>query len=197
VRIEASQLAQAGEDDEERPPSPPTGLRVPGQGSSSAGATPFGGVSHPSSVGGAQGGAGVSMPSAGQASANRSQKAPSPKRPKHAAPVDPRSVNVPLDLTVACGPEGVVLHPGGYRLTLATLKRDKGLRRDLETIVANYAIIDPLIHPRPRITFLVEPGGGESYAEARRQTVLSDLTWPVTIQVAGNPSSGLFPKERF
>jgi hypothetical protein len=106
-------------------------------------------------------------------------------------------VDVPLDLVVACGPDGLVLHPGGYQLSLAALKRERRLKRDLETIVMNYVMIDPMVHPRPRLKFLVESGGGDSYAEARRQTVLSDLDWPVTIQAAGNPDPWLFPKERF
>lgn len=120
------------------------------------------------------------------------------RRKSHSSPlVDPRSVDVPLDLVIACGPEGVVLHPGGYRMSLSSLKRERGLRRDLETIVVNYAMIDPMIHPRPRLKFLVEAGGAETFAEARRQTVLSDLEWPVSFQVAGSPAPQLFPKERF
>jgi hypothetical protein len=122
-----------------------------------------------------------------------------PAQPKRQtpAPVNPRSVEVPLELVVACGADGIVIHPGGYRLSLTSLKRDRGLRRDLVTIVRNYAMIDPLVRPRPRLKFLVEPGGGESYAEARRQTVLTNLDWPVQLQVAGGPAPWGIGKERF
>jgi hypothetical protein len=106
-------------------------------------------------------------------------------------------IDVPLDLVVACGPGGVVVHPGGYRLTTAALKKNGLLRRDLETIVRNHELTDPSVRPRPRIQFLIEPGGGDTYAEARRQTVLTGLNWPVAIRVAENSAPRLFPKERF
>jgi hypothetical protein len=198
VRIDPAQLA-SDDEDPERPPAPPTGLRLPGQGSGDQGTPPLGGVGHPTSGSGAQGGAGVGMPSLGGGSPSASQPGKLPDRPRRSSspPVNPRSIQVPLDLVVACGPDGVELHPGGYRLSLTALKRDKRLKRDLVTIVQNYTLIDPMIHPRPRIKFLVEPGGGETYAEARRQTILSDLAWPVTLQVAGIPAPQVFAKERF
>ena len=80
------------------------------------------------------------------------------------------SIRVPLNLVVACEPDGLILHPGGYRLSLASLKKDRGLKADLETIVRNHALIDPMIRPIPRLMFLVEPGGDASYLEARKQT---------------------------
>jgi hypothetical protein len=100
-------------------------------------------------------------------------------------------------LTVACGPDGVRVHPGGYRLTFNALQKDGILKRDLETIVRNHEIIDPMIHPKPRLEFLIEPGGSETYSIARRQTVLSGLSWPVSIHVAESASARMFPKERF
>ena len=106
-------------------------------------------------------------------------------------------IEVPLELVVVCEPEGVVLHPGGYWLSLPTLKKEKGLKADLETIVRNHALIDPTIKPRPRIQFLVEPGGDASYLEARKQTVLSGSNWPVAIQAVAAPALRVFPKERF
>ena len=104
---------------------------------------------------------------------------------------------MPLDLVVACGPDGVVIHPGGYRLSRAALGKDGALRRDLQTIVRNHEMIDAGVRPRPRVQFLVEPGGGETYTEARRRTVLDGLMWPVSIQVAGAQAPNVFPKERF
>lgn len=108
-----------------------------------------------------------------------------------------RVVEVPLDLVVACGPEGLTIHPGGYRISKATLAREKRLARDLATIVFNYERIDPTIIPRPRLEFLIEPGGHETFSEARRQTVLNGVDWPVTIRVAESSALDLLGKERF
>ena len=192
---------------------PGSGTGQPASGSSQPGSSagqPGSGTSQPSSGADSQGGdgqssagsgqpsGGVSMPSFILGSPRNNAAMNPPKRKSRSSPfIDPRSVDVPLDLVIACGPDGVVLHPGGYRLTLSSLKRERGLGRDLETIVMNYAMIDPMIHPRPRLKFLVEAGGAETFAEARRQTVLSDLEWPVSIQAAGSPAPQLFPKERF
>ena len=43
----------------------------------------------------------------------------------------------------------------------------------------------------------METGGADTYAEARRQTVLSGLSWPVSVKVSENAPSTIFPKERF
>jgi hypothetical protein len=107
------------------------------------------------------------------------------------------TVEVPLDLVVACEADGVVLHPGGYRLSPSALRQSGVLARDLETIVHNHAIIDPSVRPRPRITFLVGTGGSDTYQEARRQTVLAGLGWPVSVQAGGPAAPEVFPKERF
>lgn len=109
----------------------------------------------------------------------------------------PMVVHIPLDLVVACGPEGLIIHPGGYRISQAALERDKRLSRDLATIVDNYRRIDPSVIPNPRLQFLIEPGGHRSYAEARRQTVLSGEEWPVSIRVAESSAPDVFGKERF
>jgi hypothetical protein len=122
---------------------------------------------------------------------------PRPVRPQFTAPTRPIGVEVPLELTVACGPEGVVVHPGGYRLSYNALRKQGILKRDLETIVRNHEIIDPMIQPKPRLEFLIEPGGSETYWEARRQTVLSGLSWPVSMHVAESSAGRIFPKERF
>jgi hypothetical protein len=41
-----------------------------------------------------------------------------------------------------------------------------------------------MIHPIPSVRFLVEPGGIDTYREARRQTILSNVDWPVALQLS-------------
>jgi hypothetical protein len=97
----------------------------------------------------------------------------------------PMTIDVPFELVVACGADGVVIHPGGYRLSSKALKaNDELLMRHLKQIVQTRRQVDPTIHPHPSIRFLVEPGGSEIYRDARRQTMLSGVDWPVAIQVS-------------
>jgi len=112
-------------------------------------------------------------------------------------PLRTQVIEVPLPLVVACASDGVTIHPGGYRLTLAALKKPGALVGDLQAIVRNHAIVDPNIHPNPRVEFLIEPGGSDTYVEARKQTVLSGISWPVTFQVSETSAPRVFPKERF
>ena len=140
----------------------------------------------------------VGLPSAAGSSAPKSDYRPQPAPKPSWTPKVTKTIDVPLELVVACKPDGVVIHPGGYRLSRAALGKEGALRRDLETIVRNHEMIDPGVRPRPRVQFLVEPGGTQTYLEARRRTVLGELPWPVSIDVAdGQPLSGVFPKERF
>lgn len=177
----------------------PAGPRTPGGTESPLGSPPTGGVGQPSGSGGQAGQVGLGLPSmtsrpsglrAGDIRPRRSTAPPW-------APSRTTTIDVPLELVVACGPDGVVIHPGGYRLSASALRKPGVLTRDLETIVHNHALIDPAVRPRPRVRFLIEPGGGETYQEARRRTVLAGLSWPVSLQVAGPPAPRVFPKERF
>jgi len=107
-------------------------------------------------------------------------------------------IEVPMEIVVACGPNGVVIHPGGYSLSRQALKRkDAPLAENLRRVVRLRQQVDPLIHPRPSIRFLIEPGGHETYVEARKQTVLSGLDWPTTLQVADSRILDFLPRERF
>ena len=103
-----------------------------------------------------------------------------------------------MELVVSCGPDGVVIHPGGYRLSHQALKgKGSMLAKELKSIVRLRQQVDPLILPRPTIKFLVEPGGNDTYWAARRQTVLSGLDWPMVLQVADTRVLDFFPRERF
>ncbi len=100
-------------------------------------------------------------------------------------PGKPLKIDAPLEIVVACGPTGVVLHPGGYRISKEVLTTGKEplLARQLATILRLRQQVDPMIRPVPSLRFLVEPEGYSTYREARRQTVLSGLNWPVALQV--------------
>ncbi|MGE5756505.1 MAG: hypothetical protein ACM35G_12485, partial [Planctomycetaceae bacterium] len=96
----------------------------------------------------------------------------------------PNRLEVPFEIVVACGPDGVVIHPGGYHLSPKALKSKDGmLTKELRSVVRLRQQVDLMIRPRPSIRFLVEPGGNDTYWDARRQTLMSGLDWPITLQV--------------
>ncbi|MEJ7637119.1 MAG: hypothetical protein WKF75_03790 [Singulisphaera sp.] len=104
--------------------------------------------------------------------------------------------DVPFEMDVACGPDGLVIHPGGYHLSLKAMGKQNGLFAEyLETTVHLRRQIEPTIRLRPRVRFLVEVGGSATYWEARRQTVLSGLDWPVMLRAADSGIGDVFPKE--
>ena len=185
----------------------------PGESGNSA-ASPPSGIGRPSSNGGNSGMLGLGTPSfggqpatqQGSGASGTGANASGDSHPKSSVvpqarpgfpPLRSSTIEVPLPLVVACSPEGVTIHPGGYRLTLNGLKNDGVLTRDLQAIVRNHALTDPDIHPKPRIEFLIEPGGSETYVEARKQTILSGISWPVSFRVAETSAPRVFSKERF
>ncbi len=94
--------------------------------------------------------------------------------------------NVPepvLDLVVVCRADGALIQPGGYRLKTAKLE-DGEVVSTLRGIVQHRQKLRPDVRYRPRIKFLVEPGGTAAYWEARRQTALAGLGWPIWLEVA-------------
>ena len=104
--------------------------------------------------------------------------------------------DVPFEIDVACGPDGLVIHPGGYHLSLKAMREQNGLfAQYLETTVHLRRQLQPTARLRPRVRFLVEVGGSTTYWEARRQTVLSGLDWPVTLRAADSGLGDVFPKE--
>lgn len=106
--------------------------------------------------------------------------------------------NVPepvLDLVVVCRPDGVLIHPGGYRLSASKLGEDRVVEL-LQGVVRNRQAARPDVRWRPRVKFLVEPGGSAIYQEARRQTALAGLGWPVWLEVVeGTLPARLFDPE--
>lgn len=87
-------------------------------------------------------------------------------------------------MTIVCSRNGVIIHPGGYRLSPNSLKsKDQMLVKELKAVLQQRREVDPLIVPQPRLKFLIETGGVQSYEDARQQTALAGIAWPTTIQV--------------
>ena len=121
--------------------------------------------------------------------------APAPKR---VAPQN--SIEVPFEIVVVCRSNDVLLHPGGYRLTTQVMQQQKPgsdgmLTREILAMVRKRAIVDPLIRPKPKIRFLVENGGGETFWTARRQLLFTLPDWPTSLQVSGPQNVHVFTKE--
>lgn len=98
------------------------------------------------------------------------------------------AIEVPFEIVVACGADGLTIQPGGYRITNQALRdrREEDLFvRNLEAVARKRAEVDPAIRPRPRVKFLVEDDGASNFWESRRQILFSGLNWPMSLQVAG------------
>ena len=134
-------------------------------------------------------------------SPSSSQAKGSPDGPSFKSRIPDRpsnSIEVPFEIVVVCRPEGVVIHPGGYLMTsksLETGKKDNIVVRELLAVAQRRAESDPTIRPQPRVKFLVENGGSESFWAARRQILFSGLGWPMSLQVAGGQDPHLLGKE--
>jgi hypothetical protein len=105
---------------------------------------------------------------------------------------------VPFEIVVVCEPEGLIIHPGGYRITGASLARNKQdsiLVRELLAVARQRAAADPTIRPLPRVKFLVEGGGSTMFWNARKQILFSDLGWPMSLQVTGAQDRQLLGQE--
>ena len=109
-----------------------------------------------------------------------------------------KKIDVPFEIVVVCGPNGAVIHPGGYQLTrksLETGKKNSIMVRELLAVAQHRAESDPAIRPQPRVKFLVENGGSETFWAARKQILFSGLGWPMSLQVAGGQDPHLLGKE--
>ena len=99
----------------------------------------------------------------------------------------------PIEMVLACGPKGVAVYPGDYRVTKATLKeKDELLVAQLRAIVRRREEAQPDRPLHPKIRYVVEPGGRETYAMARGQLALSGLGWSTSTQVSGGDVFRLF-----
>jgi hypothetical protein len=99
-----------------------------------------------------------------------------------------KTIEVPFEIVVVCQPEGLEIHPGGYRISGAVLetRRKEGiLERELLAVAQQRAAADPTIRPQPRVKFLVESGGSPMFWAARKQILFSGLGWPMSLQVTG------------
>ncbi|MDB5352293.1 MAG: hypothetical protein JWN86_3540 [Planctomycetota bacterium] len=102
-------------------------------------------------------------------------------------------VSKTLEMSVACGSQGVTIHPGGETIAMAAMKADdRLLPTKLSAIVNGQRDSEPGVGLRPRVRFLVKPGGEATYLKARWQTSAAGTGWPLVLQVADRPSSRLF-----
>ena len=133
---------------------------------------------------------------AASSSASSFEDAPFIKKRDEGRPSAP--IEVPFEIVVACGADGLVIHPGGYRITEHSLKAERNnslLIRQLVAVAVQRAETDPSIRPKPRVTFLVENNGGSTFWEARRQVMFAGLNWPMTLHVTGTQNPRLLARE--
>ena len=108
------------------------------------------------------------------------------------------TIEVPFEIVVVCRPDGAVINPGDYLLTsksLETGKKESIVVRELLAVAQQRAESDPTIRPKPRVKFLVENGGSETFWAARKQILFSGLGWPMSLQVAGAQDPHILGKE--
>ena len=90
-----------------------------------------------------------------------------------------------FEIVLVCGPRGVIVMPGGYRVTADALKdRDGLMRKQMVALVKAKRTADPKVNLEPRVRFLVQPGGDKTFWAARSQFLISGLDWPMSTQVA-------------
>jgi hypothetical protein len=192
---------------------PPTGLGSPPPGSSSAasgastGTTELSlGSSSSSSASGSKppsGASGLMVGSdAGTSSSSSSDKNTNsfegPRFTSRIKDGPTKTIDVPFQIVVVCEPEGVIIHPGGYRITghsLQARRADNLLAKELLAVAQQRAATDPSIRPIPRVKFLVESGGTETFWAARKQILFSGLSWPMSLEVTGAQDPHLLGKE--
>ncbi len=94
-------------------------------------------------------------------------------------------VDKTFEIVVVCGPDGVTVQPGNYRVTVDALKDREGLfKKQVVALVKNRRAVDPKTQVEPRVRFLIQPQGFDTYRLARSQFFVSGLSWPTSTQVA-------------
>jgi hypothetical protein len=94
------------------------------------------------------------------------------------------------DIRVVCDATGVVLHPGGYRLSRNAVEFGGLLLPRVRDLARRGARAEDGTPLRPRLRFVVAPGGEAMFWQARRQTTFAGLEWPATLQVAESGRPG-------
>ena len=101
-----------------------------------------------------------------------------------------------FEVVLVCGPKGVIVQPGAYRVTTDALKdRDGLLKKQVVALVKAKRTADTSTVIEPRARFLVQPGGEKNYWTARGQFLMSGLDWPMTTQVAESNQLAILPSE--
>jgi len=188
-------------------PASPGDAKAPGSAASSASAKSASGAGVGSSPGSMMGSAssttsstsGLVFGSEAGSTSGQGKNSPAAPRFKSRIPDGPsKTVEVPFEIVVVCGWDGLVIHPGGYRLTNQSLdarKKDSIVVRELLAVAQQRAAADPTIRPQPRVKFLVESGGSEIFWAARKQILFSGLGWPMSLQVTGAQDPHVLGKE--
>ena len=141
------------------------------------------------------------MPPTGSPASGSPPSGSPPSNPQSGSPTLPdlgtsRIIDRRFEIVVVCGPHGVIVQPGGYRVTAEALKdRDGLLKKQMVALVKTRRAADPKVIVEPRVRFLVQPKGSKTYWAARSQVLLSGLDWPMTTQVAEPDSLSILPSE--
>lgn len=86
-------------------------------------------------------------------------------------------------MTVSCEKTGVTIHPGNTMIPIEEMTRDDSVFiSKLRDIVHQRELAEPELGVRPRVKFLVQPGGEVTYLKARWQAT-NGTTYPTTWQV--------------
>jgi hypothetical protein len=124
-----------------------------------------------------------------------------PEKPSRATPGQPEPqiasvVDRRFEIVVVCTPRGVIVQPGGYRVTADALQERDGLmKKQMIALVKAKRTADPKVIVEPRVRFLIQHGGEKTYWSARSQYLLSGLDWPATFQAAPPDTLASFPSE--
>lgn len=145
-------------------------------------------------------GIGLGMPPTGSPSSGSPTGSPSSgsgsRSPALPEPEPGRIIDRRFEIVVVCGPRGVIVQPGGYRVTADALKDRAGLlKKQMVALVKARRAADPKVILEPKVRLLVQAGGEKTYGAARSQILLSGLDWPTTIQVAPPDPLAILPSE--